>query len=222
MSAVILLVEGDSHCTAINRKALTLCGYCVSEAASIREAKVLFKQEKPDLIVLDVMLPDGNGLALCKEIRRKDKSVPVLFLSALGQPQEVVAGFKAGGDDYLAKPYDVEVLVARVEALLRRTTRMPETLLKGALKLRITSDEAFVNGENLNLSQKEFSLLFIFVQCENQTLSVAHLYEKVWGQPMGDDNRSLKTILSRLRGKLEGSGYTIISERGEGYCFEEA
>jgi len=220
MSAKILLVEDNPHYLAINREALAMNGYRVVEAETISRGKELFEQENPDLIILDIMLPDGDGLEMCEELRRGSQ-VPILFLSALGKDEEILAGFKAGGDDYLPKPYDLDVLIARTDALLRRFQHVPKIVTKGAITLYLNSNRAHVNGVDIGLSEKiEFSLLNIFVQEENKILSMEYLCEEVWRQPMLGNDGAIRKAISAVRGKLEGSGYTITPEYGKGYRFE--
>jgi len=226
MSATLLLVEDNPHIMKINKEALTMLGYCVLEAETIKAGKAILEKEKPDLIVLDIMLPDGDGRLLCEELRG-DSGIPILFLTALGKEDEIIEGLRVGGDDYLPKTYGVGVLIARIEALLKRAKRVPESITKGALTIVIPSNEILINGENMNteekqrLSQNEFSLLLHFIQNENRLMSRAYLYETIWGQPMGSDTNAFRNTVHRLRKKLSGSGYTIAFERGEGYCFEK-
>jgi DNA-binding response OmpR family regulator len=203
----------------INRTALTKHGYRVIEAETLSEGRDLFDKEKPNLIILDIMLPDGNGLQLCEELRG-GSNVPILFLTALGQDNNIVEGLKAGGDDYLPKSYGLEVLITRVEALLRRANIVPDTLTKGNLTIKIPSNEVFINGEKQRLAQNEFSLLLLLAQNENRLFSAESLYEQVWGQPMVNDTSALKNTVYRLRKTLKDSDYAITFERGEGYCFE--
>ena len=219
----ILLVEDDKDIQEVNKSMLEWRGgYQVRLAGNLAEAREQVKEAVPDLIVLDVTLPDGNGLDFLTELRQ-DKNIPVLILSALGKIEDRIKGLRAGGDDYLSKPYDNDELLLRIEALLRRAGQMPDTVVKGALTLRISSNQAFVNGVDIALGQNiEFSLLYIFVQEENRILSAEYLYEKVWGQPMTGNDKALRTAVYEVRKKLEGSGYTIISERGKGYRFETA
>ena len=219
MSATVLLVEDNPHTMKINRTALTRHGYRVIEAKTLSCGRDLFDKEKPNLIILDIMLPDGNGLRLCEELRG-DSNVPILFLTALGQDNNIVEGLKAGGDDYLPKSYGLEVLITRVEALLRRANIVPDTLTKGNLTIKILSNEVFINGEKQRLAQNEFSLLLLLAQNENRLFSAESLYEQVWGQPMANDTTALKNAIYRLRKALGSSGFTIAFERGIGYSFE--
>ena len=222
MSALILLVEDNPHYTEINREMLIMSGYRVVDAQTISGAKALFEKEKPDLIVLDIMLPDGNGLELCEEIRRTDKNVPILFLSALGQPKEVVAGFKAGGDDYLPKPYDLDVLLMRVEAVLHRKKEVPDILEKGLLTIDLLSNEAVYNGRDLHIKTgREFDVLFFLAKNENEMFSSEQIYERIWKQPMLGSDASVRNIISALRKKLEDTSYTITTDYGKGHVFEK-
>ena len=217
----ILMVEDDRDIMRLNRGLFHNAGYEVLEAETVAATVEILRNRIPDLIVLDIMLPDGSGLELCEKLRKNSNEPPILFLSAKNQPSEMVEGLRAGGDDYLPKPYDLDVLLARVEALLRRSGRIAEKLTKGALMLDIMADAASLGGEDMLLTQKEFSVLLLFAQNEGRIISAESLYGKVWKQPMAGDSQSIRTIVSRLRLKLNGSGYDIDSLYKEGYCFHE-
>lgn len=220
MNATILLVEDNPHIMKINREALALRGFRVLEAATLAEGRALLERERPDLILLDVMLPDGSGLRFCEELRG-GSGVPVLFLSALGQDEEIVAGLRAGGDDYLPKPYNLEVLLARVDALLRRAIRQrPEQPDKiGNLTLDVVSRRAYRAATDLLLTTKEFSILELLARGPGRPVPAAELYETIWGLDSNEDVNAVKTHVSRLRGKLADAGVTVVitSERGKGY-----
>ena len=216
----ILLVEDEENIQFANKTLLERRGgYKVRLAMNLEEARRSITEAEPDLVVLDIILPDGSGLDFLRELRQ-DKNIPVLLLTALSETSDELKGLQAGGDDYITKPYDIHVLLARIEMVLQRTTRLPETITKGILTLHITSNEAFVNGGNLSLSQKEFSLLTVFVQNENRIIRAEHLYEQVWGRKLEGDDNAVKMAVSRLRKKLAHSGFTVTAERGAGYCFE--
>lgn len=215
----ILLVEDNEQIMHGNERMLKRRGYEVVTALTLTEARSAIQAQMPDLFVLDIMLPDGSGLDFMVELR-KYSQVPVLLLTGLTTPEDIVRGLTAGGDDYLPKPYDFGVLLARVEALLRRAEQVPECIHKGRICLDITADVATLDGVDLLLSQKEFALLIIFVQNEERFIGAEYLYEKVWKQPMVSNSNTLKTTINRLRDKIKSSGYRIAWSRGEGYCFE--
>ena len=216
----ILLVEDNEQIMQGNERMLKRRGYEVITALTLAQARIAICAQMPDLFVLDIMLPDGSGLDFMAELRKYSQT-PILLLTGLTTPEDIVRGLTAGGDDYLAKPYDFGVLLARVEALLRRAQQVPEYIHKGRLRLDVTADVATLDGDDLLLSQKEFSLLLIFLQNEERFISAEYLYEKVWKQPMTVDSNALRSTLKRLRVKLEGSGYRITLSRGEGYQFEK-
>lgn len=215
----ILLVEDNEQIMQGNERMLKRRGYEVTCALTLADARKAEKTRMPDLFVLDIMLPDGSGLDFMAELREYSQT-PVLLLTGLTTPEDIVRGLTAGGDDYLAKPYDFGVLLARVEALLRRAENIPEKLVRGRLCLDVTADVATLDGADLLLSQKEFSLLLIFVQNEERFISAEYLYEKVWKHPMAGNSNTLKTTINRLREKIKNCGYRIAWSRGEGYSFE--
>jgi DNA-binding response OmpR family regulator len=219
LSALILLVEDNEQILRGNERMLKRRGYDVMAAMTLREARERVGTAEPDAIVLDIMLPDGSGLDFMRALRQ-ESNIPILLLTGLTTPEDVVRGLTDGGDDYLTKPYDFSVLLARVEALLRRAGRLPKALRKGPLKLDIMAGQALLHGKNLLLTQKDFALLLLFTQNEDKALSAEHLYEKLWITPILDDTQAVKSAVSRLRRKLAGSGYTIAAKRGEGYLFE--
>lgn len=215
----ILLVEDNEQIMQGNERMLKRRGYEVITALSLAEARIAIQAQMPDLFVLDIMLPDGSGLDFMAELRKYSQT-PVLLLTGLTTPEDIVRGLTAGGDDYLPKPYDFGVLLARVEALLRRAQQVPECIHKGRLRLDVTADVATLDDTDLMLSQKEFSLLLIFVQNEERFIGAEYLYEKVWKQAMTGNSNTLKTTINRLREKIKSSDYRIAWSRGEGYCFE--
>ncbi|EMS71547.1 response regulator transcription factor [Ruminiclostridium cellobioparum] len=216
---MILLVEDNEQILRGNERLLTRRGYGIAAALTLFEARKELETQMPDLIVLDIMLPDGSGLDFIAELRQHSQ-IPVLLLTGLTTPEDVVRGLTAGGDDYLAKPYDFGVLLARVEALLRRSEQIPEKLTRDRLSLDVTVGVALLDGTDLLLTQKEFALLLLFAQNVGRFIGAEYLYEKVWKQPMTGDSNALRSTLKRLRAKLEGSGYCIILSKGEGYQFE--
>ena len=222
MSAKILLVEDNPKIMEMNRQALTMHGYRVFEAQTLEAGRILFEEEAPDLIILDIMLPDGDGRLLCEELRKGIRRVPILFASGLKADEEIESGYDSGGDGYLPKPYGINVLIKSVRALLELSGYVPEVVTKGALTLNVDSNQAFVNDKDIGLSPNyEFSLLNIFFRNENKLLDPEYLYKAAWGQPLTGDTQALKSVVKRLRNKLKGSGFTITTERGNGFIFEK-
>ena len=215
----LLLVEDEPLVQANNKKILERHGYTVKQAFTLGEARTIISEELPGAIVLDLQLPDGLGVDFLRELRKTSR-IPVLLLTALGTPVDIIKGFEAGGDDYLPKPYDTTVFLMRVGALLRRSSMIPDSLAIGPIRIDVPASKAYLHGEDMGLQPKELSLLLQFMQQPEQMLTAEYLYEKAWGQAIMGQHSAIKVAISKLRSKLEGSGYTIVTSRGEGYCFE--
>ena len=220
----ILVVEDNKQLNDINCRALQTEGYLTLSALTLAEARMHLAAAAPDAILLDIMMPDGSGVDFCREIR-ETTAAPILFLTAVKGYMETMAGLTAGGDDYLNKPFDIYMLIAKVRAFFRRDEiirREPTlSLVRGALTLDTVTARAYLEGEDLLLTPKQFSLLFLLVQNEGKLLLQEALYMAVWKQPMKGDSQALKSAISRLRKKIEGSGYDVNSHRGMGYRFEK-
>jgi len=217
---IILLVEDNLKILEANRRIFEDDGHTVLTADTLQKAWNHLKTIEPDVIVLDVVLPDGNGFDFIMELRESCDAT-VLFLTAKDERTDKLRGFRAGGNDYITKPYDIDELRERVINFLRLTRRPPPRLKLGVLELDVAASMAFVNGGDLSLSPKEFALLRMFAQNEGTTMSAEYLYEKIWKAPMVEDTQAVRASVSRLRTKLAGSGYTITSQRNEGYCFKK-
>lgn len=218
----ILLIEDNPHIMKINAEVLSLRGYEVLKASTVKEAWEQLNWHPVDLIVLDIMLPDGNGVEFCRELKEHNH-VPIIFLTALGENRDVVEGLRAGGDDYLPKPYDLEVLIARIEARLRSAAESRRYLCYGCLKLDTVSLIGFVNNRDLLLTHKEFTVLLLLAQNAERKVSQNELMREVWGMESDMEKRALWTLISRLRKKLhsEDSRLEISSLRGGGYLLEQ-
>jgi DNA-binding response OmpR family regulator len=213
----ILLIEDDREIQENNKDLLEVNDdYAVRTAMNLAEAREQITKETPDIIVLDIILPDGSGLDFIKEIN----DIPVLLLTALGEKSDIVKGLRAGGDDYLAKPYDDNVLLARIESLLRRTeSHVPKTLKKGRLSLDTIARRAYLDNNDLLLTQKEFACLLMLAQNEGHIISARTIYEQIWKQKLEANKNTLKTTISTLRKRIEPSGYAITVSREQGYTF---
>jgi len=215
----LLLVEDEPAVQENNKMVLERRGYKLRQAYTLAEAEAIVAEEPPCAIVLDIQLPDGNGLTFLHELR-KSSNIPVLVLTAMGTPEDIILGLEAGGDDYLTKPHELSVFLKRVEALLRRASLMPDRVEIGPISIDTASNRAFINNEDIALSHKEYALLLLLIQHPDKIIEAEHLYEKIWGQKMNGDCNALKKTISKLRAKLNGSGYTINATRRKGYCFE--
>ena len=220
--STILLVEDNPHIMKINTEALSMYGYEILQAATARECRQALRWHPVDLVVLDIMLPDGDGVELCRELKEQYHT-PILFLSALGESRDVVEGLRAGGDDYLAKPYDLEVLAARVEARLRQERTRSRYVSYGNLRLDTLSGCGYLGDTDLLLTQKEFAVLLLLVHNAGKPVPAQKVLREVWNAETEDDNRALWTLISRLRRKLnsEVSRIEISSKRGDGYVLEQ-
>jgi len=218
-----MMVEDNIDILRLNTKWLEDAGYDTTSATSLAEAKYVLDNQTPDLIILDVVLPDGDGVDFLPEIRRCS-SAPVLFLTSKNKPEERLLALSAGGNDYIVKPYDIAELCLRVKNFinLRQSTESRwESINCGPIRLDLLSRQAYLNGEDMCLSGKEFSLLLLFITNEEKAMSAEQLSEKVWGYPSieGIELGAVKTAVSRLRMKLDDSDFMIVTKRGVGYSF---
>ncbi len=219
--AVILLVEENLHIMKINTTALKMKGYEVLCAENCAKARELLLANRVNMIIMDILLPDGNGLTLWEELR-SDYQIPILFLSALSKNEEIIAGLRIG-DDYLPKPYDLDVLIARIEARLRAAENVTRFVSLGALKLDTLSGIAYLEREYVPLTQKEFGVLHMLVRHADQIVSMERLYREVWGAADWASGNALWSVLSRLKQKLRTNetGLSIRSVRNKGYMLEQ-
>ncbi|MDR0366170.1 MAG: response regulator transcription factor [Bifidobacteriaceae bacterium] len=226
MKQTVLLVEDNAHILKVNASVLKGAGYRVLCAETAAAARAELKREPVDAAVLDIMLPDGDGVALCRELRSaggQAATLPVLFLTAKDQNQDIVDGLRAGGDDYLVKPYDLRVLVARLEALLRRAgaaAREPVQVRLGPLTLDTAAMRARLDGRDLALTPRQFAILLALVRAEGKPVPASQLYEVAWGMAANDEVRAVRQQVCRLRSKLGAApnrNFLIETEYGQGY-----
>ena len=220
----VLLVEDNIGLNDANSQALKLRGYTVLTAENLEQAREQLTQVSPDVILLDVMLPDGSGFDFCNEIRDKTKAY-IIFLTARTTHEDMVLGITGGGDSYITKPFHPEEMLVKVDAAVRR-----RELEKAAVKthtfanmtLDIVTGQAFIDGVDLMLTKKEFSLLLVFTQNEGTLLSPDFLFKEVWNLPFFVYDKTLRRHISELRGKLEAGNckYTVNAIYSKGYRFE--
>jgi two-component system OmpR family response regulator len=202
-SLTIAIVEGNPHLRSLLGWHLQQVGYSVKQAANIAQAKSTFEQRPPKLIILDAELPDGNGLEFCTQLQQQYQPL-ILILSARTGEKEVVAGLKAGADDYLTKPFGMQEFLARVEALLRRSRSSiaPLYLDYNDLKIDLVQRRAQVREHFIDLTPQEFSLLYVLAQAEGGTLSRSELLRRAWPDAI-DNPRTIDTHILSLRKKIE-------------------
>ncbi|MDB5134039.1 MAG: response regulator transcription factor [Mucilaginibacter sp.] len=222
----ICLIEDEQKVAAFICKGLEEHGYKVKTAGDGVSAQIFLKQEQFDLLILDVMLPDTNGIELCRQIRQTDANTPILMLTALNQVHDKVLGLKAGADDYLVKPFHFSELLARIEALLRRnkSNEGNHQMVFDDLKLDTWSKTAERDGRQITLTAKEYTLLELFMQNPNKILSREYIAEKVWEIDFDTGTNFIDVYVNYLRKKIEKDFkskliHTVI---GMGYILKQA
>jgi len=219
----ILVADDDDRMRALVKAYLETEGYHVSEAATGKEALDMAKQNRFSLIILDVMMPDLDGWTVCRSIRQTSY-MPIIFLTARGEEFEKVLGFELGADDYLVKPFSPRELVARVNALLRRSkllARVKVVLEYPGLSIQHESRQVKVKGSSISLTPKEYDLLYFLAKNPEKVFTREQLAENVWGYSFFGDLRTVDTHIKQLRDKLGETiaGY-VKTVWGVGYKFE--
>lgn len=218
----ILVVDDESRMRKLVRDFLVKKGYDVVEAGDGEEALDIFYADKEiSLIILDVMMPKMNGFEVCREIREHSK-VPIIMLTAKGGENDELNGFELGVDEYISKPFSPKILVARVEAILRRTNQMDEaqTLTAGAITIDRSAHIVTIDGKPVELSYKEFELLTYFMENAGIALSREKILNSVWNYDYFGDARTIDTHVKKLRSKMGSHGDYIKTIWGMGYKFE--
>ena len=220
----ILVVDDEQRIREMIRKYAEYEGFAVDEACDGLEAVDKAMKENYDLIVMDIMMPNLDGFSACREIRKTHENVPVILLSALGEEYDKIHGFDLGVDEYISKPFSPKILVARVEAILRRTAARgaEEVLEAGGISLDKAAHIVTVDGRQLDLSFKEFELLTYFMENQGIALSREKILNNVWNYDYFGDARTIDTHVKKLRSKLGDKGDMIKTIWGMGYKFEVA
>lgn len=220
----ILLIEDDRQAAAYLIKGLKESGYAVDHVANAEEGGHLASQESYDAMVIDRMLPGGDGLSIIEMLREQGNGTPVLILSALGEVDDRVKGLRAGGDDYLAKPYAFSELLARLEALLRRRAGNVSNHLRVAdLEMDMLARSVTRAGKRIDLQPREYRLLEYLMQHSNQVVTRTMLLEHVWDYHFDPQTNVIDVHISRLRQKIDKNFATPLlhTVRGAGYCLRE-
>lgn len=218
----ILVVDDESRMRKLVKDFLTKSGYIVLEAENGNDALDLFYKDKEiALLILDVMMPGMDGWEVCREIREVSK-VPIVMLTAKGEEEDELLGYKLGVDEYITKPFSPKILVARVEAVLRRMgINDKENIIKiGEIILDKTAHSVVINGNNVELSYKEFELLTYFMENKGIALSREKILNSVWNYDYFGDARTIDTHVKKLRSKMGNQGKNIHTIWGMGYKFE--
>lgn len=219
----ILIVDDEQKIREVIREYSEFNGYEVEEAADGMEAVSLCRLNDYDLIIMDIMMPKLDGYSACKEIK-KTKNIPVIMLSARGEEYDKLFGFELGIDDYVVKPFSPKELMARVNAVLARSSakqeEQPEILKFDGLEINIPARTVTVDGKKVELTPKEYELLFYLVENKNIALSRNKLLSDIWGYDFFGDDRTIDTHIKNLRNNLGPYRDYIVTLRGVGYKFE--
>ena len=219
----ILVVDDESRMRKLVRDFLVRQDYEVLEAGDGEEALDIFQREKDiALLILDVMMPKMNGWEVCREVRENSK-VPIIMLTAKSDESDELMGFDLGVDEYISKPFSPKILVARVEAILRRTNQIGDSSQikkAGLIVLDKTAHEVTIDGKSVELSFKEFELLEYFMDNQGIALSRERILNSVWNYDYFGDARTIDTHVKKLRSKLGKQGEYIKTVWGMGYKFE--
>ncbi|MFB3777105.1 MAG: response regulator transcription factor [Bryobacteraceae bacterium] len=220
----ILLIEDDADLFALLKYNLEREGYALIGLQTGKGALDLCRREKPDLVILDIMLPDSDGLEICRAIRAHSElaRVPVIFLTAKGSETDRIVGLELGADDYIVKPFFIRELVARIKVHLRDRTTGPKVLKAGPLELNSTNYKVRLSGREIPLTATEFKLLEFFMTRPGVVFTRDQLLDSVWGHGRAVTSRTVDVYILRLRQKIEedpAKPVFIHSARGFGYSF---
>ena len=219
--ACILLVEDNAFIREALVGYLQLDEHKVIEFGEIRGVMEVIQRGIVDLVILDVMLPDGSGFNLAKTIR-EISSIPMVFLTAKDSESDRITGFELGADDYIEKPYDVDILVAKIKGIFKRKYGQEE-IVEGNIRLNTVQQTVYVDGQKKEVTEKEFELLKLLIENKNVTMKKEYLFNTVWGSDSDSEIQTLTVHIKWLREKIEEEPKKpkhIITEWGVGYRFE--
>ena len=227
MPARLLLIDDDARLATMVADYLGRSGFAVDTAQSLADGRRRLAQAGYDILVLDLMLPDGDGLDLCRELRAdaRTRQLPVLMLTARGEPMDRIVGLELGADDYLGKPFEPRELLARVKALLRRASPPSaddDVLRFGRLEIDLGARVARLDGKPCDLTSHQFDLLVVMAQSPGRVLSRDHIMDAMKGHPLEAFDRSIDVHVSRIRAVIEDDPKAprrVLTVRGTGYVF---
>ncbi|MGE5617425.1 MAG: response regulator transcription factor [Candidatus Woesearchaeota archaeon] len=221
----VLVIEDDDEVRAAIRRALLLGGYEVLQAATGEEGLLHARRDVPDAIVLDLGLPDIDGVQVCHTLRQSGDRTPILMVTARAAIEDRVDGLEAGADDYLVKPYDVRELQARLKAIMRRHIEGADDRVLRFAELELDADAhaARIGDREIELTRTEYQLLELFMLNPRRVLSSELIYDRVWGYDFGPSGNALRVYIGYLRRKLEAEGgrRLIHTVHGVGYVLRE-
>lgn len=219
----ILIIEDEDKLRFLIKSYLEREGFKVYEASNGRDGVSLFCQNRIDLVILDIMLPEYDGWTVCRELR-KSTDIPIIMLTARGEESDKLFGFELGADDYIVKPFSMKELMARIKVFLRRTTNIDVkgqiSIEKWRILINTNSHRVYVKDDEVTLTPKEYELLVYMAINKNKAFSREHLLERIWGYDFYGDLRTVDTHIKRLRLKLGDSRESIATVRGLGYMLE--
>ena len=224
MATTVLVVEDDRNIAELLQLYLQKEGYAVAVAYDGGQGVEVFRSVKPDLVLLDVMMPVMNGWEVCKTIREESKT-PIIMLTAKGETEDKIHGLRTGADDYITKPFEMREVLARMEAVLRRSGSAPEKQVRrltfDKLIIDIDAFELTVDGKKVDTPPKEMELLYFLASTPNRVYTRNQLLDEVWGFDYYGDSRTVDVHVKRLREKLEGVSdkWGLLTVWGVGYKF---
>lgn len=221
----LLIVDDNKQITSILEDYAKNEGYKTIIALDGEDALVKFEEEKPDIILLDVMMPKKDGFSVCREIR-KTSNVPIIMITARGEDFEKIMGLEIGADDYIVKPFSLGEVMARIKAIMRRVENKEnkkQCLTFDNLQIDMDTYSAYINNEKLSLTKKEIEILWTLCKAQNKVFSREQLLNMIWGYDYFGDNRTVDSHIKRLRSKIdkfEHISWDIATIWGVGYKFE--
>ena len=219
----LLIVDDEEKIREFIKKYAIFEGHTIKEASNGMEAIDICQNEKFDLIILDIMMPELDGFSTCKEIKKFDENIPVIMLSARGEEYDKIHGFELGIDDYVVKPFSPKELMMRVDAILKRTSKssLPNDIFKkDSLVIDFTARIVTIDDKKIDMSPKEYDLLFYLVKNKGIALTREKIINAVWGYDFYGDDRTLDTHIKLLRKSIAPYNDLIVTLRGVGYRFE--
>lgn len=219
----ILIIEDDEKISRVIELELEFAGYKVSKAYTGRKGLNIYETEQIDLILLDVMIPELNGLEVLRRIRTTDEDIKIIMLTARDTVMDKVGGLDGGANDYMTKPFEIEELLARIRVHLKTAgnNEINELIQFKSIEIHPNTREVYVDGLNAELTQKEYDLLYYFISNKNQVLHREQIIEHVWGYDYAGDTNIVDVYVRYIRKKLGNSHDYIKSVRGIGYLIKE-